>query len=62
MLNIAETTYIASGIHHLGRDLQDEFVSYAIIRLSVLDLSVPGHTRLFHPAVLLYWVLAPRFE
>ncbi len=62
MLNIVETKYGASAVRDMSPDRQDAFISSAIGELALLDLSIPGHTRLFHPAALVYWALAARLE
>ena len=57
MLNIAEMQYNLSAIRNMGEGRRDAFVSSAVCRLAQVDLSIPGHTRLFHPAALVYWAL-----
>ncbi|KAH6631729.1 hypothetical protein F5144DRAFT_230034 [Chaetomium tenue] len=54
---LVESKYKASAIRNMSRERRDAFVSSAIDQLASVDLSVPSHTRLFHPAAFVYWAL-----
>ncbi|KAH6632462.1 hypothetical protein F5144DRAFT_574138 [Chaetomium tenue] len=55
---LVERRYKASRIRDISQERQDAFVSSVIDLLVSVDLSVPSHTRLFHPAAFVYWALS----